>query len=56
MMFAVNYTDRPFWQQIVAYAQAQRRWQDLLIDDAHLMGLGAVAHSFLSHRIRRAAA
>jgi hypothetical protein len=52
-MFAVSYTDRPCWQQIVAFAQAQRRWQDLIIDDAHLIVLGDVAHDFLAHRTWR---
>ena len=55
-MFVVNYTDSTFWQQIVAYAKAQRRWQDLIIEDAHLIVLGGVAHYFLSRQTPRAAA
>jgi hypothetical protein len=45
-MFAVNYTNRSFWQQVVAYAQTQKRLQALIIDDAHLIVLGDVAHYF----------
>jgi hypothetical protein len=55
-MFAVNYTDSAFWQQIVAYAKAQKRWQDLIIQDAYLIVLGDVAHYFLAQRTQRAAA
>jgi hypothetical protein len=54
-MFAVNYTDRPFYQQIVAYAQAQKCLQDLIIDDAHLIVLGDVAHYFEAEDLVRQA-